>query len=137
MSKDEFNKRLIRKYPTPEKRRELYRKMVSSNGFENNKTRKHCITEYNNLSEPEQQLAIQKYIIQNTWDNYWMKLSFGILGGGILPSGSIKTIKSDHLSPALLTFIGLVGASGGYYIGFKMERLTLSLWMHDSGLDTL
>ena len=54
MSKDEFNKRLIRKYPTPEKRRELYGKLVNQE--------EDLLEKYDEKSETEQVVAIRNRI---------------------------------------------------------------------------
>ena len=54
MSKDEFNKRLLRKYPTPEKRRELYGKLVDQE--------EDLLEIYDKKSETEQVVAIRNRI---------------------------------------------------------------------------
>ena len=165
MSKDEFNKRLTHKYSTPEKRRELYRKMVAlilikplGNGI---------IERYDKMSETEQWNNIQyffNFFIKKVffthsrgWGVMTHALTMAVLMGGFgafskrfivnqenSNEDGTTTNSSKTAAVEQYNIPGIVGAISGLGIGTIVGVRTrdqfirkLSTFMKDSGLDKL
>ena len=132
MPKDKFKKRLLRKYTTPEERRELYGKMVSSATLLKN---------YDEKSETEQVVAIHNVIKM-----VFSATQFGgpILGGvvwSLLGTYAGNELTNGFTTQNANTIGKIAGAVSGLYIGGTMGYRDAcrmrSEFMKKTGLDKL
>ena len=147
MSKDEFNKRLLRKYPTPEKRREIYGTLIDQE--------EDLLEIYDKKSETEQVVAIHNEIKLVWWQTLpvtYLRTVFltllttlnGVgLGAclGVLGKKNAPKTFSDNF-PWLMTQLGVGTGTGlGIYYGVKSgNKITdqmRSTFMKKTGLDKL
>lgn len=129
MSKDEFKKRLLRKYSTPEERRTLYGNMVNHT--------KTLLEKYDNKSETEQVVAIRNMIklIYNgiTVGRPFIYSIFGAMGGVLGDMAARHIINSDKL-PNTAVGIG-IGTAVGLHRALRDKKKYYSEFMKKTGLD--
>ena len=147
MSKDEFNKRLIRKYPTPEERRTLYGDMVASITSE-----KYFLKNYDKMKTSQKLAAIQQFLKLIFGDRYNKALGFGVLYkilGAVAGAGAGKGLQyvstNNNINNSVTNNAPIIGTSvtalAGLYTGINSgNKATRKQWnkmMKKTGLDKL